>query len=359
MKTLIITWVLALCVALAFGGAPQFFSKDNPDHQWTISIPGGKSQDTGSFLIPFPRDMSSLVLDLYTDTPAFINKKVLTVTPSDAIDGYKYCCTLITDAAAAETLIVTYTTAVQKMTMAIRPTTADSTKYDTTEAVNCSIAFEATTLGFLFDPSEMGSELVSELVDSLVDSINALIGDSVTATESGTGILITSDHSEDVLTDRFTMSCNDSLNDTASVIDSVAGIIDTLVALINADADAFFKAYDSATYVQIKFNVAGSTFTAGLDSSGDSATTVEIDGFSVIDTLLIYVFAEHGTTSMKVDSMLDILFSVDSSINHWVSRDSLFKLPYWRVHWTWGDSALVAPEETAFTTIRLDAYAGP
>ena len=352
MRYLFALWAMVLIVAFGIAHADRgVWRYDTLE----ITIPAGAKTNTGSVEIPGISPYAYTCAGAIIFTSTWDNYFTVKYAPSDVIDSYLYCCTIITGATPPDTLIVQDTTALQAILMAIRPTTADSTKFDTTDGdINCSTVFEATTLGFIFDPSSMGSELVTELVDSLVDSINAVMGDSVTATESGTGILITSDHSEDVLTDIFTISCSDSLNDTTYIRDSLAGVLDHMVAAINADGTIDFIAYDSGTFMTIANDDSGEAFTVGADSSVDTTVLARTGTLGLQDTLFAQFDGYAITSNMEIDTIKSVEPDWPDTMEV-LALDSIIGFDVFKIDYRWSDTAVVDPyhDATGLIILRL------
>ena len=170
--------------------------------------------------------------------------RIVTITPSHAVDSFNYHCSLSFHADTGSWDTVSWTSSVQ--TMIITPTVDVATTY------SCSVAFkeEPVTLGVEKDYAS-GVATVAALIDTLVALINGKAGltDSVTAEDSVTYIKLVSNFSQVSFGDeRWTMIMvtaggAGTLDSAAHAsLATVAMVCDTMVAMINAsDSEASFR----------------------------------------------------------------------------------------------------------------------
>ena len=226
--------------------------------------------------------------------------RIVTITPSHAVDSFNYHCSLSFQADTGSWDTVSWTSSVQ--TMIITPTVDVATTY------SCSVAFkeEPATIGVEKDYSA-GVATVAALIDTLVDLINGKAGltDSVTAEDSVTYIKLVSNFSQVSFGDeRWTMimvtaggaGTLDSAAHTS--LATVAMVCDSMVAAINAsDSEAYFTAYDSTTNYIVQSDKKGLTFhIAPTDTvqDDDTATTQENVVSISTDSGTVYLSLTRG-----------------------------------------------------------------
>lgn len=231
--------------------------------------------------------------------------RIVTITPSHAVDSFNYHCSLSFQADTSSWDTVSWTSSPQ--TMIITPTV------DVTTTYSCSVAFkeEPVTLGVEKDYAS-GVATVEALIDTLVDLINGKAGltDSVTAEDSVTYIKLVSNFSQESFGDeRWTMimvtaggaGTLDSAAHTS--LATVAMVCDSMVATINAsDSEAYFTAYDSTTNYIVQSDKKGLTFhIAPTDTvqDDDTATTQENVMSNSSDSGTVSLYDTYGFTNLS------------------------------------------------------------
>lgn len=302
----------------------------------------------------------------FSITDAGDTARVVTITPSHAVDSFHYHCSLSFHADTGSWDTVSWTSSVQ--TMIITPTVDVATTY------SCSVAFkeEPVTLGVEKDYSA-GVATVEALIDTLVDMINKKAGltDSVTAEDSVTYIKLVSNFSQVSFGDeRWTMIMvtaggAGTLDSAAHVsLATVAMVCDSMVATINAsDSEAYFTAYDSTTKYIVQSDKKGLTFhIAPTDTvqDDDSSTTQEnvmsissdsgtvsldmVRGFKHLDGIIILALGPYSAMSVgNSDSAIVTLYSVGPDGRKIITVDTCPQVPCTcdvMIHSNVGDTAL-------------------
>ena len=291
--------------------------------------------------------------------------RIVTITPSHAVDSFHYHCSLSFQADTGSWDTVSWVSAVQ--TMVITPTVDVATTY------SCSVAFkeEPVTIGVEKDYSA-GVATVAALIDTLVDMINKKAGltDSVTAEDSVTYIKLVSNFSTETFGERWTMIMVTAGG--AGALDSaahasqatVAMVCDSMVAAINAsDSEAYFTAYDSTIEYIVQSDKKGLTFhIAPTDTvqDDDSATTQEnvmsnssdtatvsltnTLGFKHIDGYITLKPSSYSSMSVgNSDSAIITLYSVGPNSRKIIRVDTCAQLPCTcevMIHSNVGDTAM-------------------
>jgi len=276
--------------------------------------------------------------------------RIVTITPSHAVDSFHYHCSLSFQADTGSWDTVSWTSSVQ--TMIITPTVDVATTY------SCSVVFkeEPVTLGVEKDYSA-GVATVAALIDTLVDMINKKAGltDSVTAEDSVTYIKLVSNFSQESFGDeRWTMIMvtaggAGTLDSAAHVsLATVAMVCDSMVAAINAsDSESYFTAYDSTTEYIVQSDKKGLTFHIAptdtvqdddtsttqenvVSNSSDSAT-VSLDrtrGFKHIDGRIIIGASPSAYAGLgNADSAIVTFYSVGPTGRYIITVDTCAQVP--------------------------------
>ena len=291
--------------------------------------------------------------------------RIVTITPSHAVDSFFYHCSLSFQADTGSWDTVSWLSPVQ--TMIITATVDVATTY------SCSVAFkeEPVTIGVEKDYAS-GVATVAALIDTLVDMINKKAGltDSVTAEDSVTYIKLVSNFSTETFGERWTMIMvtaggAGALDSAAHASQATVAIIcDEMVAAINAsDSEAYFTAYDSTTNYIVQSDKKGLTFhIAPTDTvqDDDSSTTQEnvmsnstdsgtvsldmVRGFKHLDGIIILKPGPYSAMSVgNSDSAIVTLYSVGPDGRKIITVDTCPQVPCTcdvMIHSNVGDTAL-------------------
>ncbi len=191
---------------------------------------------------------------------------ITTIEPLYAVMGFAYIDTFSYGVDTADYETITWTAPMQTMRLTIGSITATPTLIDTTVLimVQCTVQFEAETLGFDYETDLCATATLEDALDSIVTVFNRTtnLKDSILAQDSGTYIKLVSKHSEAVNTKPWSVSFISSAGAPTDSCDTVSPADTVTIAMVCDSMSAAINANDSISVYAIAAN------------SGDTAYTI-------------------------------------------------------------------------------------